>query len=76
MQLEHCLQGWPLLLKYSLISCKELYLMVHAHRQFQTRTSPGIAWVKFWSVVLIAYHYIVLQDDGAEPSDSKDNRPV
>ena len=32
--------------------------------------------VKFWSVVLIAYHYIVLWDNGAESSDSKDNRPV
>ena len=47
-----------------------------AHRQFQTWASPGIAWVKFWSIVLIAYHYIVLRGDGAEPSDSKDNRPV
>ena len=46
MWLEHGLRGWPLLLKYSLISCKELYLMVHAHRQFQTRASPVIAWVK------------------------------
>ena len=44
------------------------------HRRFQTRASPGIAWVKFWSIVLIAYHYIVLWDDGAESSDSKDNR--
>ena len=25
------------------------------HRQFQTRASPGIAWVKFWSIVHIAY---------------------
>ena len=46
------------------------------HRQFQTRASLGIVWVKFWSIVLIAYHYIVLWDDGTEPSDSKDNRPV
>ena len=44
------------------------------HRRFQTRTSPGIARVKFWSIVLIAYHYIVLRDDGAESCDSKDNR--
>ena len=44
------------------------------HRRFQTRASPGIARVKFWSIVLIAYHYIVLRDDGAESSDSKDNR--
>ena len=29
------------------------------HRQFQTRESPGIARVKFWSTVLIAHHYIV-----------------
>ena len=35
---------------------------------------PGQARVKFWSIVLIAYHYIVLQDDGAESSDSKNNR--
>ena len=38
------------------------------HRMFQTRASLGIARV---TIVLIAYHYIVLQDDGAEPSDSK-----
>ena len=76
MWLEHGLRGWPLLLKYSLISCKELYLMVHAHRQFQTRASSGIAWVQFCSIVLIAYHNIVLRDNGADPSDSKDNRPV
>ena len=44
------------------------------HRRFQTWASPGIARVKFWSVVLIAYHYIVLQDDGAGSSYSKDNR--
>ena len=44
------------------------------HRRFQTRASLGIARVKFWSIVLIAYHYIVLQEDGAESSDSKDNR--
>ena len=36
----------------------------------------GIARVKLWSIVLIAYHYTVLRDDGAEPSDGKDNRPV
>ena len=41
------------------------------HRRFQTRASPGIARVKFWSIVLIAYHYIVLRDDGAEFSDGK-----
>ena len=29
---------------------------------------PGIAQVKFWSIVLIAYHYIVLRGNGAEPS--------
>ena len=46
------------------------------HRRFQTRASPGIARVKFWSIVLIVYHYIVLWDDGAELSDSKNNRPV
>ena len=34
---------------------------------------PGQARVKFWSIVLIAYHYIVLWDDGAEPSNSKDS---
>ena len=44
------------------------------HRRFQTRASPGIARVKFWSIVHIAYHYIVLRDDGAESFDSKDNR--
>ena len=44
------------------------------HRRFQTRASPGIARVKFWSIVLIAYHYIVLRDDETESSDSKDNR--
>ena len=27
-------------------------------------------------IVLIAYYYIILRDNGAEPSDSKDNRPV
>ena len=32
------------------------------HRRFQTRASPGIARVKLWSIVLIAYHYVVLQD--------------
>ena len=32
-------------------------------RRFQTRASPGIARVKFWSIVLIAYHYIVLRDE-------------
>jgi len=48
----------------------------YSHRRFQTQASPGIARVKFWLIVLIAYHYIVLRDDGAEPSDSKDNRPV
>ena len=42
----------------------------------QIQASPGIARVKFWSIVLIAYHYIVLRDNGPEPSDSKDNRPV
>ena len=46
------------------------------NRRFQTRTSPGIAWVKFWSIVLIAYHYIVLRDNGEEPSESKDNQPT
>ena len=46
------------------------------HRQFQVRPSPDIAQVEFWSIVLIAYHNIVLRDDGAESSDSKDNRPV
>ena len=34
----------------------------YKHRRFQTRASPGIARVKLWSIVLIAYHYIVLQD--------------
>ena len=33
------------------------------HRRFQTRASPGIAQVKFWPIVLITYHYIVLWDD-------------
>ena len=42
----------------------------------QIRASPGIAQVKFGSIVLIAYHYIVLRDNGPELSDSKDNRPV
>ena len=46
------------------------------HRRFQTWASPGIGWVKFRSVVLIAYYYVVLWEDGAELSDSKDNRPV
>ena len=41
------------------------------HRRFQIRASPGIARVKFWSIVLIAYHYIVLRDDGEEFSDGK-----
>ena len=45
-------------------------------RRFHTWANPGIARVKLRSIVLIAYHYIVLRDDGAEPSDSKDNRPV
>ena len=40
------------------------------HRWFQTWASPGIARVKFWSVVLIAYHYIVSRDGGGEPPDS------
>ena len=45
---------------------------------FQTRANRGRgrARVKFWSTVHIAYHYFVLRDDGAEPSDGKDNRPV
>ena len=46
------------------------------HRWSLTRASPGIARVKFWSIVLIAYHYIVLRDDEAEQPDSKDNRSV
>ena len=37
---------------------------------------PPSSQVNFWSTVLIAYHYIVLRDDGGEPSDGKDNRPV
>jgi len=45
-----------------------------AHWRFQTRASPGIAWVKFWSIVLIAYHNIVLRDDGAEFSNGKTRR--
>jgi len=40
------------------------------HRRFQTWASLGIARVKRWSIVLIAYHYIVLRDDGAEFSDA------
>ena len=40
----------------------------------QTRASLGIARLKFWSIVLIAYHYIVLGDDGEEPSESEDNQ--
>ena len=43
----------------------------HMHRGFQTRASPGIARVKFWSIVLIAYQCIVLRDDGTEFSDGK-----
>ena len=39
--------------------------------QKKKNSSPGIARVKFWSIVLIAYHYIVLRDDGAEFSDGK-----
>ena len=35
---------------------------------------PGHCPSKIWSFLLIAYHYIVLRDDGAEPSESKDNR--
>ena len=46
------------------------------NRRVQTRASPGIAWVKFWSIVLIAYHYIVLRDNGEEPSESKDDQPT
>ena len=52
------------------------YMWWVSHRRFQTGASPGIARVKFWSIVLIAYHYIVSWDDGTEPSVSKDNRPV
>ena len=40
------------------------------HRRFQTRASPGIARVKFWSIMLIDHHYI-LRDDRAEFSDGK-----
>lgn len=29
------------------------------------RQNLGIARVKFWSIVVIAYHYIVLWDNGA-----------
>ena len=55
--------------------CPMQWVTLHnIHRRFQTRASPGIAWVKFWSIVLITYHYIVLRDDGAVSSDSKDNR--
>ena len=37
----------------------------------QAVPDPGIARVKFWSIVLIAYYSIVLRDDGAEFSDGK-----
>ena len=37
---------------------------------------PGQARVKLWSIMFIAYYYIVLRDDGAEPSDSKDNKLI
>ena len=59
--------------KQSVRSCiwKIVQQLVLVHRRFQTRASPGIAWVKFLSIVLIVYHYIVLQDEGAEPFDSK-----
>ena len=53
-----------------------IFVDMSEHRRFQTRASPGIAQVKIWSILAIAYHYIVLWDDGAELSDSKDNRPV
>ena len=52
------------------------YANAYLHSRFQTRASPGIAQVKFWSIILITYHYIVLWDNGADSSDSKDNRPV
>ena len=32
----------------------KLYI-VTCHRRFQTRASPGIAQVKFWSIALLAY---------------------
>ena len=85
-QIETAVAHWsaPCVVKAACITtctCTHAYTHTHRyqtypHRQFQSRASPGIAQVKFWSVVLIAYHYIVFQDDGTEPSDSKDNRPV
>jgi len=33
--------------------------------RFQPWANPGIAWVKFWSIVVIAYHCIVLWDNWA-----------
>ena len=50
------------------------YVRTGPKKKIVTRASPGIARVKFWSVVHIAYHYIVLRDDGAESFGSKDNR--
>ena len=37
------------------------------HRRFQTRASLGIARVKFWSVVLIAYHLLSCGTIGQSP---------
>ena len=54
-------------------------MLFSKRRRFQTRASQGIARVnsgQFVLIVIIAYHYIVLRDDGGEASDSKDNRPV
>ena len=57
-------KSYPLL--YSFI----LDGFTYYHRRFQTRASPGIARVKFWSIMLIDYRYI-LRDDRAEFSNGK-----
>ena len=46
-----------------LFDCFPQHVCPETWQWFQTRASLGIARVKFWAIVLIAYHYIVLRDD-------------
>ena len=47
--------------------CREELELQEGHSLYAIGGSrPGQAQVKFWSVVLIAYHHMVLRDDVAE----------
>ena len=48
----------------AMLTCLFAYLLP-VHRRFQTRAHPGIAWVKFWSIVLIASCGIQLWHSGS-----------